>query len=277
MGKRKARKEKIEENYGNKLTFLSNDQAKILLDKYEKTIYFQCRKRSFIPGVDLKDLEQECRIKILGGYHSFERSRKVKEKTWVVNVINHTLDGLWNHHLKNKRVCYVDSEEGEKPVYNFSIDDKASGDFEKLSLEDTYQSSPDGRPVFGSISESPEESLFFIHALEFLKINLSKEFYDFIKSKVFPDNSYNEILRLEEKFRRELIEEGFSHIKEKHEFTVFQKLNRVEMNELEILNETATLMINHFGFRREDIYKREKMLFINDKEDLGLKGLNQSG
>jgi len=259
---RKERKGNRKKNYGTKLTFLTNDQVKKFLDKYKKIIYFQCKKRSYIPGMETEDLEQECIIKLVGGYHLFDKNRGVKEKTWVVNVINKTLDGIWNYHLKSKRACHVCSEDGMKPVYNFSLDEGSLGQDEKLPLQEVYVSSPDGRPVFGTISESPEESLFFIHALEFLKTNLSKPFYEYIKSKVFPDSSYEEVVGLEEKFRQELIQEGFTHLKEENEFVVYCNFSGINIDELKILNKTAFLMIDHFDFRKEDIFTRKKMTDI---------------
>jgi len=256
---KKVKRAKKLKNMGSKLTCLTNKQSKIFLEKYEKAIVYLCRKRSYIPGIDIEDLKQECRIKLLAGYHLFSKKKKTKESTWAMSIIRKTLDGIWDFHLKEQRTCYVSEGDGMKPVYNYSFDNVPDSEGEKISFQELYSNSPDGRPVFGTVSESPEDHLFLFHVLEFLKASLSKEFYEYIRNKVFPDNSYEEIIQLEEKFRKELFYEGFTHLKEEDEYIVYCNFSGLEDKEYEILRTTALLMINHLDFSRKDIFDREKM------------------
>lgn len=176
-------------NWGDRLTILNNNQAKAFLKKYEKDIKREARKRSFLPGIGIDDLIQECKISLLEHYHEFT-SKKSQERTWAMRIITTTLNRIWNTALKQVRTCYVPGELGEKPIYNLPFDTIYIDGKNASSLESSYIESPDGRPVFGTHSSSPEENCEIFLLLSFIKEKLPEEIFLFIKEKIlYSDNS----------------------------------------------------------------------------------------
>lgn len=254
----KKRRKKAIPNLGNCLTVLSNKEAEEFLKKYDKNIKYECSKRSYLPGISVEDLVQECRIKLLAGYHKYKK-KKSKEITWVIKIIGNTLDGLWNYTLKQIRTCYIETSDGKKPVYNYSMDDYIVNDGENsMKLEEVYSEPPDGRPAFATTSENPEELLFLLNIIQQLKQSLPPESYEYIKNKIFPENYYKEILEIENRFKNELTEEGFSHIKVSKEFDIWCLMSSLTEKEITILCQTAEVFIG-MGFSKEDILQREEM------------------
>lgn len=255
----KRRKRRTGLNLGDCLTVLSNEEATEFLNKYEKNIRYECSKRSYLPGFSIEDLIQECKIKLLAGYHKY-RKKKSKEITWVINVIRNTLDGIWNYTLKQMRTCYIETEDGKKPVYNYSIDNYIVNDGEKsMKLEEVYSESPDERPVFATTPENPEELLFILNIIQHLKQSLPPESYEYIKNKIFPENSYKEIMEMENKFNDELAKEGFTHIKVSNEFDIWCVMSPLTEKETTILCQAAEVFIG-LGFDKNDILQREDMI-----------------
>lgn len=244
---------------GNCLTVLSDKEAIEFLNKYEKNIKYECSKRSYLPGISVEDLVQECRIKLLAGYHKYQK-KKAKEITWVTRIIKNTLNGIWNHTLKQMRTCHIETSEGKKPVYNYSIDNYIIKDGEtSMKLEEVYSDPPDERPVFATTPENPEELLFLLNIIEQLKQNLPTKSYEYIKNKIFPEKYYKEILEIEKKFKNELAEEGFSHIKVSEEFNIWCLMSQLTEKEVTILCQAAEVLIG-VGFDKEDILQREDMI-----------------
>jgi len=257
--KKRRRKQRATPNMGDYLTVLSDKEAAEFLNKYEKNINYECRKRSYLPGISVEDLVQECRIKLLAGYHKYQK-KKSKEITWVVRVIRNTLDGIWNYTLKQMRTCYIETPEGKKPVYNYSIDNYVLNDGEKsMKLEEVYSEPPDERPAFATTPENPEESLFLLNIIQQLQQSLPPESYEYIKNKIFPEDYYKEILEMENKFKKELAEEGFSHIKVSKEFDIWCLMSPLSEKEVTILCQAAEVFIE-MGFNKEDILQREDMI-----------------
>jgi len=255
---KKGRK-KVSLNMGNCLTVLSNEEAIKFLNKYDKNIKYECNKRSYLPGISVEDLIQECKIKLLAGYHKYQK-KKSKEITWVIRIIRNTLNGIWNHTLKQIRTCYIETSDGKKPVYNYSIDNYVVTDGEKtMKLEEVYSEPPDERPVFATTPENPEESLFLLNIIHQLKKSLPPESYEYIKNKIFPEEYYKEILEMENKFKNELAEEGFSHIKVSKEFNIWCLMSSLTEKEVTILSQAAEVFIG-MGFDKEDILQREDMI-----------------
>lgn len=255
----KKKQKTIKMNLGDCLTVLTNQEAKEFLNRYEKKIRYECNKRSYLPGISIEDLIQECKIKLLAGYHKYQK-KKSKEITWVSRVIKNTLDGIWNYTLKQIRTCYIETDEGKKPVYNYSIDGCVVNDGETtLKLEEVYSSSPDERPAFATAPENPEESLFLLNILHHLKESLPPESYEYIKNKIFPEDYYQEILKLENKFKEELTEEGFHHINISKEFNIWCIMSSLSEKEITILCQAAEVFIG-MGFNKEDILQREDMI-----------------
>ena len=256
---KKRRRKIVRQNMGDCLTVLSNKEATEFLKKYDKNIKYECRKRSYLPGISVEDLAQECRIKLLAGYHKYQK-KKSKEITWVAKVIRNTLDGIWNYALKQIRTCYLETSEGKKPTYNYSIDSYIINDGEKsMKLEEVYSNPPDERPAFATTPENPEELLFLLNIIQQLQQSLPPESYEYIKNKIFPENYYKEILEMENKFKQELTEEGFSHIKVSKEFDIWCLMSPLTEKETTILCQAAEVFIG-IGFNKEDILQREDMI-----------------
>jgi len=257
--KKRKRKKRATLNMGSCLTVLSNEEATEFLNKYDKNIKYECSKRSYLPGISIEDLIQECKIKLLAGYHKYQK-KKAKEITWVVSVIRNTLDGIWNYTLKQMRTCYIETNEGKKPVYNYSIDNYIIKDGEtSMKLEEIYSEPPDERPAFATTPENPEELLFLLNIIEQLQQSLPPESYEYIKNKIFPEEYYKEILEMENKFKNELAEEGFSHIKVSKEFDIWCLMSQLTEKEITILCQAAEVFVG-MGFSKEDILQREDMI-----------------
>jgi len=263
LRKKKKASQVQADNLGAKLTVLSNEEAEKLLKKYSKQIMFECRKRSYIPSMDLDDLMQECKIRILAGYHLFDPER-ASEYTWVMNVIIKTLDGIWNHALKPIRACHILSEiDGEEiPVYNYSFSEVRDLQDQTYSIEDNYVGTPDGRPAFGTTPETPEESFFLFSILSYLKSHLNSETYQYIHNKIFPDKTLMEILELDRRIKSELQEEGHDHLHEKDIYEVLCVLGNISIKEANMLADTAKIMICGLGYVDRYIIDREEMLNI---------------
>ena len=238
---------------GAKLTFLSDSEAKEFIDKYDNIIFLESNKRTRLPGMSVEDLAQECRIKLLAGFHSFDID-KSSEKTWAVSVIKKTLNSIWNQAFKKKRVCTVlDENNKEIPVRDYSIDRQPKRLEHGLTFEERYQGPPDNRPAFGTTLFSPEEYLQVLQALQFLKSKLSPESYDLIKQELFPD--------LDEKIEINRTEINYTpkHPKEYNIWSIFSEL---EENEIQILNQIADFFVHVLGFDREKILDRMKTIDI---------------
>ena len=264
-GKKQKRSKKVIPNMGNCLSCLNDEQARDLLNKYQKVIYYQCKKISFIPGMDIEDLMQECRLKILSGYHLFKK-KKSSEKTWINNVVRNTLYGIWDLATKEIRSCHVETEEGLVPVYNYSFDsffEDSAGEGDSVSFEEIYEGSPDSRPVFGTQTYRQDDLLFLINVLEMLKDRLSSDTYKFIRNLIYPESSFKDIIKLEEKFRQNLISEGFTRVKPKDDFEIYFQLTKVPLEKLTMLCQTGEVLVGELGFKKEEIMKHEDMIDAN--------------
>ena len=216
-------------NWGNRLTVLENEEAKQLLKKYERDINRECSKRSHLPGIGIEDLVQECKISILEHYHEFT-SKKAQERTWAMRIITTTLNRIWNKSLKQIRTCYVPSEDGEKPVYNLNFEAQfPDGNGKFSSLEESYVGSPDGRPVFGSYSFTPEENFEVREILKHLKKNMQKDIFSFLKEKITapPKKKKKKTPTIEEK---------------------------------QTLQEIANFFIKELGYTEREIYQRQDIV-----------------
>lgn len=259
--KKLSKKESELENSGHKLSCLDDGQAKDFLKKYERLIYLQCSKISYLPKLTIQDLIQECQIRLLAGYHTFNEEES-KERTWVLSVVKKTLYGIWNAETGEGRAYHIESEDGEKiPVHNFSIESffEGSDDEEQKTFEESYTGSSDGRPFLGTTFENQEELLFLVNILEVLKDRLSKEAYQFVKDQIFPPDSYQEILRLEEKFRQDLISEGFSRVQPRDEYDIYFQFSNISLNRLTVLCQIGEVLVEELGFSKENIMSHSLM------------------
>jgi len=256
MGIKKRKEKRIVQDKGSYLTHLENEEAKIFLKKYEKTIYYECKKLSFVPGFSLEDLMQECRIKLVAGHHTFNK-KKANKNTWVINVIRKTLYGIWNYSLKSIRTNYLETEEGLSPVFDYSIFSSVGGsqNEESLTLEDVYSGSSYPCPVFASTAYNPEECLSVMNILEVLKARLPKSTYRYIKEKIFPSKLYSDLLSLEEEFREDLVSEGYSKTKVKDQYDIYVNLTDMPDKELNMICQVAQILVEELGFSEKELLK----------------------
>jgi len=264
--KKKSKKKKNQRsiNLGNRMSFLSDKEAEHLIKKHEKTIGYFCGRISFLPGIGKEDLAQECRIRLVSGYHTFN-PKKSNENTWVTSLIRKTIIGIWKASIQQIRSCHIFNEEGDLvPTYNYSIDTPTETiEGESLTILDTYISSGDGTPIFATQYPRQDEVVFLLDVLEILKDRLPKATYRYIRSKIAPSKLLKEIIKLEKKFRKELQKEGFSRIKVKKEFDIYFQLTDVPIKELTMLSQVAQVMIGELGFNEQDILSRELMIDAN--------------
>ncbi len=260
----KNKKKRIE-NRGDKLTFLTEEECKVFLGKYEKLISIECRKISYLPGIGIKDLIQECRIKLISGAHTYEKKRS-SEKTWVLNVIRKTLYSVWNAALAEKRVCYIgEKDNGRKPVYDYSFDQPIGGEDseDQTTYSEAYEDPFDGRPIFGSNPSRPDENLSLVNVLEVLKDRLPEETYAYVRQQISPSSEFIEILKLEEQFRTDLQSEGFNRVRPKKEFDIFFQFSDVSIEKLTMLCQIGEVLSGECGISKEEILKHELMIDAN--------------
>ena len=236
---------------GAKLTFLDDEEANKFLKKYDKIIFLESKKRAQLPGISKDDLAQACREKLLAGFHLFDES-KSSEKTWVVNVIKKTLNGIWNQAFKKKRVNTIIDQEGEEiPIRDYSFDTYRENT--GLLLEEGYEGPPDCRPAFGdSPSFSAEEHLQVLQALQFLKTKLSPEAYGVIKKELFPG--------LDKKITKIQPSDPDYKLKEPEEYKIYSVFSGMEEKEIQILNQIADFFVHVIGFDKEQILGRTKTI-----------------
>jgi len=264
MAKKKKKSKEKSINMGDRLSFLSNQEARDLLKRHEKTIFYLCGRISFLPGIGPQDLAQECRIRLVAGYHKFN-PKKASERTWATAIIRKTLFGVWKSAVQQIRSCHIFNQEGEfVPVFNYPIDNpQETEEGESFSILDTYAGSPDERPVFGTQTPRQDEVVFLLNILEFLKSRLPPATYKYIRSKISPPEILKEIRALERRFRSELGAEGFSRIKVKKEYDIWFQLTDVPLKELTMLSQAAEVLIGELGFSEQDILSREYMIDAN--------------
>jgi len=242
-------------------SILSESETKKFLKKYDKIISAECRKISYLPGIDIDDLRQECRIRLLTGLHKFFPG-KAQEKTWVTTVIRRTLYSIREHSIKSIRSCHIQSEDGtEIPAYNYSIHymSPVISNDEQLSFEDTYTDSPDGRPVFASKPQNPEEIMFITQIIENLKKKLSPEAFEYLKTKISIEESklISDIEEMENNVANSLIKEGLIPSPKKKEFEIWSTIKKINTKEINLLKQIAQTLINELGFKREEIINRK--------------------
>ena len=237
-----------------KLTYLNDFEADEFLKKYNKIIFLESRKRTQLPGIGREDLEQACKERLLAGFHTFDEN-KSSEKTWAVSVIKKTLNGIWNHAFKKKRVCMVPDENGvDKPVRDKSIE-YCRPSREDLSFIETYKE-PQGnnQPIYGTTTFSPEEYLEVLQTLKFLKTKLSSEAYNLVEKELIPGIN-------------QLIEEDISletdySIKEIEKYEIYSIFSNLKEKEIQTLSQIANFFINVLGFEKEQILGRTKTVDI---------------
>ena len=245
--------EDIVQNRGELLTILNNKEAKKFIKKYERSIFLECKKMSYLPLFSTDDLVQECKIKLLAGYHLFDKT-KSSEKTWVYNIVRKTLNGLWSYSIKESRSCYIQGEDGkEKPCYNYSWEGSIEkiDEGEPISFEDKYKCPCDGRPTFASPNYSAEDLILAIETISVLKKHLEPEILEYVTNKITYNKYLGEIADLEEQFRHEEMEEGFSHIRKKTDHMILGRFCDISLSEAKILLLVAEVMIEHLGYDRE--------------------------
>ena len=173
------------------LTSLTNDEAKKLLNKYEYIIYRESVSRAYLAGMSSADLMQECRIRILKGYKTFDPD-KGTERNWAISVIKKTLNGIWKHQLRNKRVPKIMTNEGEVvPIRHLSFrqnTEQTSNNGESLGMlsEGSYSeiNSPE-LTRFGTTNFLQDEYIDLLKKLKLIKNNLPEEAYLVIKEELF--------------------------------------------------------------------------------------------
>jgi len=238
---------------GTRLTFLNDTEAKEFLEKYDKIIFLESKKRAQLPGISNEDLAQACREKLLAGFHLFDEN-KSSEKTWVVNVIKKTLNGIWNQAFKKKRVNSIPDQEGnDVPVrdYSFETYKEDSG----FLLEESYEGPPDCRPAFGdSPSSSAEEYLQVLQALQFLKTKLSQEAYSLIREELLPG--------LDDHIEKIRPPDPTYQLKEPEEYKIWSIFSGMEETEIQILNQIGDFFVHVLGFNKEQILSRTKTIDI---------------
>jgi DNA-directed RNA polymerase specialized sigma24 family protein len=217
---------------------LSNEETLTFLNKYEKIILIESKKRSRLTGIGIEDLMQECRKKLITGYKSFD-SNKSSEKTWASHVIRNTLDGIWNRSIKKKRVNMLPNEEG---VLEPNRDICLSNENEYfLKINDSH-------PIFGTVIFEPDEYLRVLEALSYLKVNLPEESYKLIKEELFPE--------LEENIPTVIRKTNY-RIKKKSEYEIWSVFANISEHRARILNQIADFFINVLGFKKEEILGRQ--------------------
>jgi hypothetical protein len=173
------------------LTSLTNEEAKKLLAKFESIIYRESVNRSHLAGMSSVDLMQECRIRILQGYKTFDPDRG-SERNWGISVIKKTLNGIWKQQLRNKRVPKIMNSDGEiVPIRHLSFrinTDKTvnDGEFSGQLSECSYSGKNCPEITrFGTTNFSQDEYVDLINKLKLMKENLPEEAYSVIKEELF--------------------------------------------------------------------------------------------
>jgi hypothetical protein len=210
-----------------KLTKLSNNEATSFLNKYDQIIFYETRKRKPLPGIDLDDLQQMCREKLLENIHLYDKD-KATEKTWVHYIVKNTLNSIRRKSLQRKKVNYI----GDEPVYDIPISNTHVMVVEK---------------------HTPEDYLEVLQALQFLKKNLSPESFDLIKKELIPS--------LSKKINTE--DTKFKKVKTKDDFTIWNVASGLPLNEIKILSQIAHVFTKYLGFERTQIASREKTIDLN--------------
>lgn len=203
MPKKKRKKKRVKiQNFGNRLTFLSDKEASDLLKKYDYIVQAECRKRYKHTGMDLEDLAQECRIKILAGAHLYDQKRK--EKTWIKSIIQNTISTITKLSLNEKRTHHLTTSDGiEKPVYNFSFESfhpprELKSEENDCLFEEFYDPAKSNVPVFGSIFEPVETKTLIMGILKQIENNLPYSVIEYIKAKIFGTDTKEKIIELHE-------------------------------------------------------------------------------
>lgn len=202
MSKKKMKKKKkIKiQNFGNRLTFLTDEEATDLIRKYDYIIIAECKKRYKHTGMGFEDLAQECRIKILSGAHLYDTKRP--EKTWIKGVIHNTISTITKLSLNEKRTHHLTSSDGtEKPVYNFSFESfhppkELKSDESDCLFEEFYNPEKSNVPVFGSVFEPVETETFLMGILKQIENSLPYPMIEYIKAKIFGTDTKEKIFEL---------------------------------------------------------------------------------
>jgi len=241
--------------YGTKMTFLSDKEAEAFLKKYDKIILLESKKKPKIHGITTEDMAQECRMKLLAGFHLFDKE-KSSEKTWVLTVVKRTLNGILNQAFRKKRTCSI-IEQGDNnteiPVRDYSFEryKTHTAKDKTRSLEETYTGPPDGRSAFGTTSSfTSEDYLLVLEALQFLKSKLPQASYEAIKEEIFPEIEEQIHINPNLKVEYEIKEvEEYNNI-----WTIFTP--NAKESEIKILSQIADFFVQVLGFNKEKILNR---------------------
>ena len=253
MKKKKSKKTKVK--------FMSNDEAKKFLKKYDQLIFLESRKRTQLVGIATEDLMQECRIRLLSGFSTFDKNRS-SEKTWVTHVIKKTLNGIWGQAFKKKRVNTINDQGKSIPIKDFNIDPTIRDGERHLSVTETYKGSPDGRPAFGTATYNPEECLQVLEALKFLKSKLPQESYELIKKELIP--TVEQCIEPEIKFKK-IKYEPTPPESYKENIVSLNPESGLDLWETQLMTQIADFFIDALGFNKRTIYGRMKTLDIVQK------------
>ena len=239
-----------------KLTALNNDEAKAFLQRYEAIIYAESHRRSQLTGMDADDLMQECRFKLLGGYHQYDKERG-SERNWAISVIKKRLDGIWKHQLRDKRVPKRINRDGDSiPIrsltYGNGVRESQEFEYGNEIYDDTYTGKYAGPyPIFGTTNFSQDEHLEALSYLKLLKSNLPKESYSLIRDELLPD--------LEEQIPITVTRNPDHVALPLENFPIYSKVGSAEEEKkVQILSQIAEFFVNVLEINLEKIIKRTK-------------------
>lgn len=251
-----------EKGFSNRLTCLSEKESEKYLKKYEKIIRKECERIGRISGYDIDDLCQECRIKLLSVFHLFDEQIS-SEKTWTITIIKRTLSTIRKQSVSLSRATHIPTPNGKfKPVFDISFD-RGSGIDGDFSMEEAYDKRKYDSPSFSSDYYNPEELVDIKVVLDLLKEKLSPEIYEYLETKITSENPTESILKIQEKFNRELKAEGFRGIHKTKTFGIFRRaynLTNIAEKESDLLSEIAKVMVGELDFIPSDILFRGKTL-----------------
>jgi DNA-directed RNA polymerase specialized sigma24 family protein len=236
--KKKSHKQK-------KLTSLSNEEAKNFLSKYERIIFLESQRRSKLTGIEIDDLAQCCREKLLAGFHTFNPNIS-SEKTWASHVIRNTINGIWNSSLKQKRTNFLQkiNEDKKTPTRDISLSE----------YKEQYFKIADDKPIYGTTAFSPEEYFLVLEALTFLKVHLPEESYSFIKKSLLEE--------LEKNIPTNIKKTNYK-LKNPKDFNIWSIFSDLKENVIRILGQIADFFINFLGFEKKQILGRTKTIDLS--------------
>jgi hypothetical protein len=196
---------------------------------------------------------------------------KSSEKTWVNNVTKKTLIGICKSCLAQSRAVHLPDEKNElKPVHDYPLDFKPSnvdGD-EIFSIEDVYSGSPDGRLVYGTVPESPEDNISVREIISVIKNRLSPSEFSFIKRRIAIDEVFEGLAEIEERIKAKLAKEGFSRIKSIGMPYVEDPNGKYSLEEISILKKVKIILMENLGFPKDVFYEFDSIScnLSNDEE-----------